>query len=1032
MKKKITKILGVVLTLVLLSSFLIVSAPVSAGTQAWSTFGTPSGTGLVLDSGNLWTGPFAMTNDGSAIYAASDVGGAGNGALVKSTDGGRTWTNTGLVPAYGGWSPTITDIVTSSMDVNTVYVTDGWDIYKTSDGGTTWAPLSNLMTGGVGAAGMITSMDVGYLGTAPYIFVATSTFGTTRTGGAYVAQEAVFGMPWTDLLIDQDRPVAWTASNVDVLEIQVDPTNFATTQMIMALATNYSGVEGPNAVITTKYSGAQWDSIVNDVSLPGVGGDSLLSGHIWMPSDFNSSLGSGNMQLFAGVDTWGSADGDVFLAVFVAPTGAPTPAFDLNMAGPGSNFEVSGLDGVGTAATASMLASGYSSGATSTPVVYRSPNGGLTWIANTKGPTGNSSTLVGVALSSVLVIDSTTGLVGTHGNSTSDENGVSISNDFGATWNAISLHNGRIEDVDDLELGSVFITTYDDISDSDSIWRNDGNWEKVWSGQQVGAPGGPVYVLEKSPAGDAIFTAPLTGTGIWRSMDDGQTWTALVSPTPAAITALLAIDATTLISGGVNVVYTTTNSGVIWFTRTVAIGTVQSFDVAANGDIVAGGSSGFAVSTDNGVSWTTKTQPAGFTTTLVAFGDEYVNTGEIFATGTAGGDAGVHSWVWGTDTSWTRIDTGGNPADVNMGAGIVTAPGGPDGMVYVADGSTNGEGVTRIKGNRNVSEQMPDSGYTFTGLWYEPGSNVLYALAGNTIRTYDDLLAVSGTGVTISGVTAGSATISWDALPGAATYQLSVVTGSQETNVYTATVTWTGTGTSRTVTGLGANTAYSVSVWAFTPVTSFLFSGGDSFLTLPGAIVAPPQNLIPAHGSINIPVDGPAFAWGAPGGGATSYDWQLSTDPTFASITEGSVNTTLTFLVWEGPLAYEQDYYWRVRANTNAGVGPWATQVFATVAEAAPPVTIEPAPTPTIILPPITIPPAPTPTIIITQPPVQITVVPPAITVVIPDVIVNIPEAPPTVAIEETAPVYIWAIIGIGAVLVIAVIVLIVRTRRVV
>ena len=52
MKNKTTKILGVFMTVALLASMLVSAAPVSAGTQAWSKFATPSTTGLVLDSGN--------------------------------------------------------------------------------------------------------------------------------------------------------------------------------------------------------------------------------------------------------------------------------------------------------------------------------------------------------------------------------------------------------------------------------------------------------------------------------------------------------------------------------------------------------------------------------------------------------------------------------------------------------------------------------------------------------------------------------------------------------------------------------------------------------------------------------------------------------------------------------------------------------------------------------------------------------------------------------------------------------------------
>jgi hypothetical protein len=72
------------------------------------------------------------------------------------------------------------------------------------------------------------------------------------------------------------------------------------------------------------------------------------------------------------------------------------------------------------------------------------------------------------------------------------------------------------------------------------------------------------------------------------------------------------------------------------------------------------------------------------------------------------------------------------------------------------------------------------------------------------------------------------------------------------------------------------------------------------------------------------------------------------------------------------------------------------------------------------------IPPTPTPT-----PPVTPTIILPTPTVILPTPTVVIPTQPtPTTVKEEISPAYIWAIIIIGAILVIAVIVLIVRTRR--
>jgi len=96
-------------------------------------------------------------------------------------------------------------------------------------------------------------------------------------------------------------------------------------------------------------------------------------------------------------------------------------------------------------------------------------------------------------------------------------------------------------------------------------------------------------------------------------------------------------------------------------------------------------------------------------------------------------------------------------------------------------------------------------------------------------------------------------------------------------------------------------------------------------------------------------------------------------------------------------------YFWRVRAIEPVE-GDWSTIANFTVAEEAPA-----PPDPVVVT--------------TTQPPDIIVEIPPAP----PATVIEIPPAP---AAEEIAPAYIWAIIIIGAVLVIAVIVLIVRTRR--
>jgi len=166
----------------------------------------------------------------------------------------------------------------------------------------------------------------------------------------------------------------------------------------------------------------------------------------------------------------------------------------------------------------------------------------------------------------------------------------------------------------------------------------------------------------------------------------------------------------------------------------------------------------------------------------------------------------------------------------------------------------------------------------------------------------------------------------------------------------------------------------------------------------------------PINGSSGVPLT-PAITWGAVNS-ATSYDFKLATDATFTTIVEAKDGLTTTVFSPSQPLKPNTVYFWEVRANAYTNVGNWVVSAFTTAGAAS---TTTPgggtAPNITVNPPIVTVnPPA------ITVPPAQVTVAPANITV-------N-PTAPET-------PAYIWIIIAIGAVLVIAVIVLIARTRRV-
>jgi hypothetical protein len=141
----------------------------------------------------------------------------------------------------------------------------------------------------------------------------------------------------------------------------------------------------------------------------------------------------------------------------------------------------------------------------------------------------------------------------------------------------------------------------------------------------------------------------------------------------------------------------------------------------------------------------------------------------------------------------------------------------------------------------------------------------------------------------------------------------------------------------------------------------------------------------PARGAYDVPIT-PTFVW-SEAKGAVLYELEVSTDSTFTETPVLSVSPDKAYYqtAETEALDYNTTYYWRVRVPG----GTWLYGVFTTMAE------------PTTPAPPYTI--APTETTI------------------------QVVEVPTTPAI----PTYLlWIIVAIGAVLVIALLVLIIRTRR--
>jgi hypothetical protein len=267
-------------------------------------------------------------------------------------------------------------------------------------------------------------------------------------------------------------------------------------------------------------------------------------------------------------------------------------------------------------------------------------------------------------------------------------------------------------------------------------------------------------------------------------------------------------------------------------------------------------------------------------------------------------------------------------------------------------------------------------------LWLSKGSNVLWALdAGypTTIRMWEDPLATPVIQVAPADAallaSTNSVTLEWERLDGARSYEVFIYSYCPTCpNNMVVFDNFTTSQTCIVVDGLTAGTTYywKVRVAEGSPFYS-KWSTLRSFDTALGSV---PYLCSPICGASDIVLT-TNFSWDAVAG-ATSYEIQIATDEAFSSIVaEGTA--TVNAWVPASALDYSTVYYWRVRAVNDGVAGAWSTCIFTTE---------------------------------------------------------NAPEAPPEpvepveIVQTEITPTWIWVLIGIGGALTIAVIILIVTTRR--
>jgi len=1083
MKNKLAKILGVVLTTSLIAGMMVIASPASADINKWSEFDIPSTEGNVLVSG-LNARFLVQSKDGS-LYTVVDDG--VNDFIYKSADGGRTWVDTkidGDTPATKAGA--ITALSASETSDTVVYVVYSNPEYVTAPGTppTTardglfkpnWCEDDPGVTGGIYisrgggafqlhlAANHLVAADVGTFGTREIVVYSQEEWVATGGGtnsrlvrtyyldstDAYVTPRLMGVVPLTGVIAIALAPtfgtdgrayavnaggevfvvttgavwtkIAETATGGAYADIAfADDFNAAGPQVFVAVAGE--GLWRIAGTTATKITGID-DARISNIDVIGstsLGTVTVLVGY--RNGVVVASVTGSNLTQFNEVELRARAR-TIAWVLYDKDFASNQKAYVLNVraGGPpwanaaGSAFNVS-IDGGKIFNQWSLINDNISSIISLTAA----PNGDLFMLTeNSSGAVSLWRTLkvpstpwerVGFGLNYESLFLS--------GAYNTDKAVFALTSDASARLQVSTDAANTFKDVTGSTLPAITDPPTAIMAPSATslvwgdatgkIWYNPNAF--IFTSVQVFNSAFTVSDIVSAGGNNLLAVAYSTATTgstvgkiqVAKSADNGRTWTnvtAVPSGTPAAVRNTDSIAQVTF--GG------------------------AAPKIAAGRDATGAFTNAIFVATDKGV---------------------YRSTSGTAGTGAAGTSNG---WVLANSAV-----TGLAPV------GIVTAAGGSSspetsGMAYAAfNGTTT---VARLRGTVNAVEYLAaiEGHYSLVslqGVSLTAGSVELWAVtACGKVYTYTDTFGVNGSGVTIDRITAYSFRVNWTKFDDATGYIVKWGTTANSvnsvlggTNVITNTVTSTDDATDATIGSLGnpleSGRTYYVGVWAIYgdrpvaipsavpsatapanddpgKVASFRFVGTTSVVTALGDLYAPP-NLVPIQGAIDVPVV-PAFGWEYDPSATqpSGYELQVSKDAGFSTLIGGTKSIAGKVFVWDGAaLENLTTYYWRVRAVMTDGTpGPWFTSVFSTVAA-------EPPTPPTV-----------TNTVTQTAPPPVITVqVPPQNTLTV----TQQPAQPPVTITETTTPglsqALLWVVIAIGSVLCVAVIVLIIRTKRVV
>jgi len=1012
--------------------------------------------------------------------------------LMKSTSGGYDWDiQSGFRTTAAGIpdATAIVDIVTSKeyADDETLFVATTLNVFQSVDGGDTFAAMIPAWGGEI-----ITDMDV-TMDDKDRVTIMVGTATGAYTGDVYIYGSKT--LAWTRQGIRDGTPGANTVDVLAVgfSPFFAGDEFFGAVVTNNPAAPPYpQGLTVARFAITPSTDpavAAPWGVTYGDAPMrDAVDNDFESTGaRMAFPEDFSAG-GTGNNVLFLGifagatgtqydpvkVPTLACELGDVYK---VNLAGAPfySGCDDLDIRGESSTLmptatNIASIDVAGNAEDCDVLVGTNFFNPVSIPAylpTYHSEDAGATWMPSFKAPTGAPVGALNQVLMSHDYLDSGVSYAGTMGNATPGvtpgTSGFSRSpGNFSMTFNQVSL-------VDYGDVGAGFIVAWlsatgfnaantlnmvtamaVDVTGKTTLggalWQttNGGErWERVYS---YGNTGEQTMTQVWRVGDETIFTVDFGNNAIWRSSDMGATWFKKITITkPGGLSTVSFVSETELWTGfGDGSLWWSTDSGSTWDKpEENPMNTMVLMIVPMGPNVIISAINGVFFSSNGGETVARVGSPgepvAGMCVTMpdLAFGENnMVYTVSMFGAAGAGVWRSEIDFGDPNESEWVRIDNGAcayTPGAVVANSAALCLP--PSGILYVVDGALvdrtpidTAGGLWRCT-NPTADVDSPaypyfeteNKGLTGTGAVGDDSiafksfdlfpttffcGNAAAANYWEQLVMFTDILDVgvplvmpgdgeTGVGLLPESMVYPNVGFAWNEMAGATMYELQVGLDpdfkSRLPSVYTNSLGWQ-------IVGMNPNMTYywRVRVANVDATPNLIgaplispWSETYKFKTAIGAAMARPALQAPAAGESDVPLS-PTFEWSGIEW-AEVYEYELGLDPTttaggyFAEPLVALVGTNaLVSTAWkcDTTLDYNARYYWHVKAIGVDTDTPWSdVGTFTTMG--VPPET--PGPVEPVVIPPV----------------------------------------------EQITPAWIWAIVIIGAILVIAVVVLIVTTRRV-